>query len=186
MSRSRICHRCAEWPAGLTGIDSAYRFEGPLRLSIHRFKYHGEHARGRFLGELLAERAVDLCGTAPADLILALPLHRRRERERGFNQAEILARAVAERLTLPLVHGLSRTVETRPQVGLGLDERRANVAGAFAAEPAIVRGARLLIVDDVVTTGATLEAAARAALDAGARSVRGLSLARGGYDPGRE
>lgn len=176
----QVCHACHDWPAGLRSMQAAYLFDGVLRSSIHRFKYRGERARGDYLGELLAAFAASaFSGPDGAfDLVVPVPLHRRRQRERGFNQAEVLARAVAARLNVPLSEELRRVVETRSQVGLDAEQRRVNVSDAFACAGSGMVNRSVLIVDDVVTTGATLEAAARAALRAGARGVDGLSLAR--------
>lgn len=171
-------HSYLDYSAALSDVQAAFLFAGPLRSSIHQFKYGGEHARGQFLGELLADHAERLLAGRDIDLVLPVPLHRRRRRQRGFNQAEILARPVATRLGVPLGHGLLRTVETRPQVGLGPGERRANVRDAFWCEPAGVRGRTVLLVDDVVTTGATMEAAARALVRSGVTRVEGMALAR--------
>lgn len=177
-SRGRGCSICADWPVGLGPIRAAYAFDGPLRASIHRFKYRGERARGRYLGGLLADFAQEALRAPPPDLILPVPLHPRRRRERGFNQAEVLAEAVGQRLAVPLGHDLLRIVDTRAQVGLDYAGRRANMQGAFRCGAA-VRGVSVLLIDDVVTTGATMEAAGLALLDAGALQVRGLALARG-------
>lgn len=160
-------------------IDAAYVFDGVVRRSIHHFKYRGEYQRGRFLGSLLADYAESSVGPGGRpDLVLPVPLHRRRQRERGFNQAEILAEAVAARLGVPLGRGLLRVVETRQQVGLSFAERQQNVAGAFRCEGDSLRDAAILLVDDVVTTGATMAAAARALRAVGAARVAGLALAR--------
>ncbi|MDI3340171.1 MAG: phosphoribosyltransferase family protein [Sphaerobacter sp.] len=173
------CPVCASWPPALGPVRAAFVFEGPLRRSIHRFKYRGEHARGRYLGELLAGCAeTTLQGQLP-DLLLPIPLHPRRLRERGFNQAQILAEAVARRLDVRIGEGLLRVVDTRAQVGLDFAGRRANMAGAFQCVTPGVAGASVLLIDDVVTTGATMEAAGLALLAAGAQRVRGLALARG-------
>ena len=177
-TRGRVCSVCAEWPDALGPIRAAFVFEGPLRSSIHRFKYRGEYARGRYLGSLLADAAATALDGVALDLVLPIPLHPRRQRERGFNQAQILAEAVAARLGVPLGQDLLRIVDTRSQVGLDYAGRRANMQGAFRSGPG-VRGASVLLIDDVVTTGATMEAAGLALLEAGARHVRGLALARG-------
>ena len=177
-TRGRVCPICAEWPEALGPIRAAFVFEGPLRSSIHRVKYRGEYARGRYLGGLLADVAAATLHDTPLDLVLPIPLHPRRQRERGFNQAQILAEVVAERLGVPVGQDLLRIVDTRPQVGLDYAGRRANMQGAFRAGPG-VGGASVLLIDDVVTTGATMEAAGLALLEAGARHVRGLALARG-------
>lgn len=174
----RVCTVCAAWPDALGPIRAAFVFDGPLRASIHRFKYRGEYARGRYLGGLLADAAAATLHDAALDLVLPIPLHPRRQRERGFNQAQVLAEAVAARLGVPVGQDLLRIVDTRSQVGLDYAGRRANMHGAFRSGPGVY-GASVLLIDDVVTTGATMEAAGLALLEAGARHVRGLALARG-------
>ena len=103
-----------------------------MRASIHRFKYRGEYARGRFLGRLLADHAESTLARRKelAEIVVPVPLHVRRWRARGYNQAEILATPVAERLGLPLSHGLIRTGKTRPQADLRQAERWENVKNA--------------------------------------------------------
>jgi ComF family protein len=178
---SGTCHFCRGWTTGLRSVRAAFVFEGALRSSIHRFKYHGEYARGQFLGELLADYAEQMMfqPNRRIDLVIPVPLHARRERERGFNQAEILAAGVAQRLGLPLAGRLTRAEATRPQATLGFAERWENVGGAFRWESEPLEGQNLLLIDDVTTTGATLAAAA-AAVVAPAVDVRvhGLTLAR--------
>lgn len=151
-----------------------------MRESIHRFKYRRERARGDYLGSLLAESLRRGLGTegVTTDLVVPLPLHPRRERERGFNQAAVLATPVARVLGAPVLAALERTTETRSQVGLGFEARRRNVRQAFRCVAHDLNGLHVLLIDDVVTTGATFEAAARALLGAGAARVDGLALAR--------
>ncbi|HUZ03574.1 MAG TPA: ComF family protein [Thermomicrobiaceae bacterium] len=177
---SSVCAICADWPDAVGAVRAAFVFEGPVRDSIHRFKYRRERARGQFLGTLLAEFALTVAAknAVPADIVVPMPLYAARERERGFNQAEVLARPVAERLEIPVRRALQRTIETRSQVGLGFEERQRNVQHAFKCLAGAVEGAGVLVIDDVVTTGATFEAAARALLTAGAVRVDGLALAR--------
>ena len=177
---SAVCAICAAWPDAIGSVRAAFVFEGPVRDSIHQLKYRRQRARGQFLGTLLAQfvSASTAEDAVTPDLVVPLPLHPRRERERGFNQAEVLARPVADRLSVPLRHALERSMETRSQVGLGIDARRRNVQHAFRCPADAVAGASVLVIDDVVTTGATFEAAARALLAAGARRVDGLALAR--------
>jgi len=113
------------------------------------------------------------------DGIAPVPLHLFRRRERGYNQAELLARGLAQRVAVPKVDVLRRVTATLPQVGLSDAQRRENVRNAFrCARPEEVAGKRLLLVDDVMTTGATVAGAARALLDAGAERVSVLTLAR--------
>jgi ComF family protein len=168
---------CRARPPGYDRIWAAYQFEGPLREAIHRFKYGGESALGEPLGALLAERLV---AAAPltADLILAVPLHSSRQRERGYNQSQLLARVVARRLGRPLTEGLVRIRPTMPQVGQNPDSRRANVAGAFAWHGAALAGRHIVLIDDVCTTGATFDACAQALRPQRPASIVAVALAR--------
>jgi ComF family protein len=170
------CPACARWPVWIGSIRGAYLFDGPLRASIHRFKYRGEFARGSSLADLMLETVVDQ--PVDADLVAFVALHPRRRRERGFDQAEILARRVADRLEHPLARDLARVVDTPSQVGRTAAERRANVQGAFAWNGESITGARIVLIDDVVTTGATMLAASAALRSAGADRIDGLSLAQ--------
>jgi ComF family protein len=121
----------------------------------------------------------------PVDLLVPVPLHPARQRERGYNQAELLARAFGDRIGLPVVNtGLRRARSTRPQISLNASDRRENVQDAFTYQPRTadqgdaVRGRRVLVVDDVCTTGSTLEACSLALKAGGASSVWGFTLAR--------
>ncbi len=174
------CQGCSAWPPELVLVRAPYVFDGPVRAALHRAKYRGEHARARELGRRLAafaesEFAPVLRG---ADLVVPIPLHPSRRRERGFNQSELLAAPVADALGLALVRDLERARSTRPQVGLGREARSRNLSGAFRWSGRRLDGAIVLVVDDVVTTGATLGEAARTLASAGAAGVIGLALAR--------
>jgi ComF family protein len=129
------------------------------------------------LGELMAEtwEQAGLQG----DLIAPVPLHPRRFRQRGYNQSALLALELGRRLEMPVREdAMQRTRHTAPQVNLGVEERRANVHGAFSARRRLVSGRRVILVDDVLTSGATLEACAKALQEAGASRVCGFTLAR--------
>lgn len=173
----QTCPDCWRHRPALDGVHSPYLFEGPLRLLIHRFKYrHGAHLAAPLAALLSAGDAVFL---RPADAIIPVPLHPRRLRQRGYNQAALLAAALAPRLGLPVVEGcLQRVRDTPPQMGLPAAERRRNVRGAFACADETLRGRRVLVVDDVCTTSATLDACAVALKRSGATVVTGLTLAR--------
>jgi ComF family protein len=156
-------------------------YEGVLREIIHALKYDGRRSTAPGLARLMAQHGEQVL--AGADAVVPVPLHPRRERERGFNQADDLARA----LPLPVARVLRRTRVTAPQVGLSAHAREQNVTGAFALgtpgvwaspERGSVRGSVLVLVDDVTTTGATLAACARALKRAGAKEVRALTAAR--------
>jgi ComF family protein len=147
-----------------------FQFGGQLAVAVRRMKYGGDGAQARSLGRLLAPLA------ATDALVIPVPLHPRRLRARGFNQAAELARGAAAQ---PAVGLLTRVRDTPPQAGKSLAGRVRNVAGAFVAmRPQAVAKRRVLVVDDVMTTGATLEACARALRAAGAVRVDVLALAR--------
>jgi ComF family protein len=159
-------------------VRAASAHEGPLRRAIHRCKYRGERALTNELGELVAGLvATDLARGAVLDAIVPVPLHRERMRARGYDQAALLAAAVAARTGVPLSAPLHRIRHARPQVDLDRAERERNVVGAFVATAGSLRGLRVALIDDVATTGATLRAAARAARAAGARSTRAYVIA---------
>lgn len=149
-------------------------FGGPLRDAIHRLKYRGQSELAWGLAQWLIEPAQALIGKV--DVVTAVPLHARRLRERGYNQSLLLARPVAQALELPLAPRLLQRVRgASAQVGRGRAARRQALAGSFAAAPA-ARGKRVLVIDDVRTTGATLDEARRALHEAAA--VYTLALAR--------
>lgn len=145
---------------------------------LHKMKYEGLYALSRPLGRLMVDAWPSWA--LPVDLILPVPLHARRRRERGYNQSECLVRELCWHLGWPTdSDALARIRYTRPQLGLTAAERRVNVRDAFAADPARVAGRRVLLVDDVCTTGSTLTAAAIALQEAGARSVAAYCLCTG-------
>jgi ComF family protein len=170
---------CAACRAGLRGFDRAASFgfyEGELRDLIHLFKYARMKPLGKHLAAYLA-RAHSL--DESVDAVVAVPLHWRKKWSRGFNQSELLARDFAARRGIPYLDALRRVRSTGVQAGLGKTLRRKNVAGAFVAKRAAdVRGKRLLLIDDVMTTGATATACGLALKRAGAKSVSLLTLAR--------
>ncbi|MFQ5593268.1 MAG: double zinc ribbon domain-containing protein [Anaerolineae bacterium] len=176
--QERLCHLCRVEPLTIDGIRSAAYFEGGLRQAIHRFKYGGIQALAGPLAEILVEHQTD--NSWPADIIVPVPLHPDRQAERGYNQAELLARAMAARLELPTAEkALERVRATAPQVELDVRQRRSNVAGAFQVQTKDVASHRVLLIDDVCTTGATMDACGQALKTGGAQAVWGLALARG-------
>jgi len=161
----------------LQDVRAAARLGGPLRQAIHHFKYRGLRALAPVLGEMLYD-----CWDAepwPVDVIVPVPLHPQRLRERGYNQSALLARELARHTGLPVAEGtLLRTTPTPPQVGLHAAERAQNVRGAFRCHDDRLNGMRVLLVDDVFTTGATLRACAEGLLPGKVSAVWGLTLAR--------
>jgi ComF family protein len=175
-SASRMCG-CRTRLRSLTRLRSAVAYEGPVEHAVHRFKYEGWRRLAEPLAQLLAERLV-VEGVA-ARWVVAVPLHAARLRQRGFNQADLLSRELRRRLVLGAPPGvLVRTRETPPQVGLDRRWRLSNVRDAFAWEGDALMGESILIVDDVATTGATLDACASALRAAGSGPVTGVSVAR--------
>lgn len=174
---NQLCRTCRLRPPGLDGLRSALVFEGPLRRAIHAFKYAGQARLAEPLGQLLAAYWMEY--PLPVDVIVPVPLHASRLRERGYDQAAVLAGRLASQVHMPLVEGcLQRTRATLPQMSLGAVERHANVSGAFGCVDERLAGRRAVLVDDVCTTGATLEACGAALFQAGALAVWALTLAR--------
>lgn len=163
------CPACRSGPPPWAHAHAAWRYAFPVDRLLQGLKYGGELALARPLGEGLAGALVDARAERP-DWLVPMPLAPARARTRGYNQSRLIAAVLSRALGVPLHDALARTRETPPQAGLALAARTANVAGAFAAS-ARVAGLHLAIVDDVMTTGATLAAATRAALQAGARRV---------------
>jgi ComF family protein len=152
-------------------------YEGVLRKCVHAVKYD----ENRGLAELLSQWLVSLVSDAgwAVDLVISVPLSDQRFRERGYNQSALIARPLAARLGLSYNgYGLKRILDTPSQVGLSAEERRKNVEKAFIAEPAIVRKKSILVVDDVMTTGSTLAACAKALLQAQSKCVYAVTIAR--------
>lgn len=172
------CPVCLETPLRARPIRAAFLFEGPLREVLHAFKYRG----GLGVVETLLSSLVRVWREQGmnADFLLPVPLHPARERRRGYNQAEVLALALGRGLGLPVARrGLRRVRNTPSQTRLDRAERRANVSGAFALDEGLsVADRRVALIDDVATTGATLDACAVVLLEAGAAQVSAFTLAR--------
>jgi ComF family protein len=170
--------RCALCRSGLRGFDwaSCYgAYEGTLRDLIHLYKYGRMKPLAKPLSDLLLAA---LPREQQFDGVVAVPLHWRRKWDRGFNQSELLARLIARRTGLRLLDPVRRRRATQVQAGLSNSRRRQNVAGAFRAKSGAVQGLRILLIDDVMTTGATASACAHVLKRAGAKSVALLTLAR--------
>ena len=176
-----ICVRCRTQQVAYTAVRSWAVFEEPLQSAIHQLKYRQD----RGLGEVLALPMIDIIKKYmwDIDLVIPVPLDDARRKERGYNQAALLARPISWETGIPYKKGiLNRIKVTRQQVGLNITERRENMSGAFQADRDQVSGKRMLVVDDVITTGATLNACAHALISAGAERVFGLTLARSSYN----
>ena len=178
-----LCARCRRQPARLSIARSAGRYDGTLREIVHAFKYQGRRVLATPLAALLREAGGELL--SGADAVIPVPLHPFRAIQRGFNQSDDLARE----LGLPVWRALRRVRHGPPQASLPAARRNANVRAAFRLDwwwrygpcgyPAVRLHNRVVVlIDDVMTTGATLEACARPLVEAGVRSVRALTVAR--------
>ena len=198
-SRKGLCPGCEEklpWLYGEEGrreVDftkgcfSPLRYKDAVREAVHHYKFSPTPAYGRPLGKILAECVRDY-PEIQADMITWTPLSRKRRRERGFDQAELLARSLGEELDLPVMLTLQKIRHTQRQSSLDEEsQRRANAKGAYRMHPrADVRGKRILLVDDVVTSGSTLEECAAVLRMAGAECIWCVTLAQAGKKDGKK
>ncbi len=169
-----VCGRCLVRRPYFDATHAAFAYVFPLREIVHAFKFDARFAAGCFLAEALASAGEGLV----ADCIVPVPLHPARLAERGFNQAVLLGRQVAARLGLPFHYdAIVKQRKAPPQAGLDLAERRRNLSGAFRVRRNF-EGRRVLVIDDVMTSGATLDELARSLKAAGAKSVENLVVAR--------
>ena len=175
------CPACEHSAPSYDSLRSWAYFDGPIRKAIHSLKYRGDITLGEILARPLIN-IVDNLGWEP-DLVLPVPMGVKRLSTRGYNHAALLARPVAYAIGKPFFPRCLRKIrETSTQVGLSFSDRLMNVKGAFHAVVKYVSGSRVLIVDDVTTSGATMEACASALKEAGADVVYGLTLARTRFD----
>lgn len=173
------CLRCLAAPPPYEAAAAAAAYTGAARELILLLKFGGVLSLGEFWARRLETAVRERGWERDTDLVVPVPLGRRRRRERGYNQSAVMGRRLARRLGVACVErALARRRETDPQSGLPAPERDRNLAGAFAAEARRAAGRRVLLVDDVLTTGATARAASAALLAAGAAAVRVLTAAR--------
>ncbi len=160
---------------------SVFRYKGPVMRAVQQFKYHGGIHLVRGLAEIMAASVKSFYSDVRFDLVIGVPLFARKERERGYNQAALLADAVATKIGCDSFNrAVVRTKDTRSQTELKASERNTNLKGAFEVRhPRWVRERHILLVDDVITTGATIAAVSRSIKKAGAASVNVISIARG-------
>ena len=186
-SEFELCQACAQSGRRFDGVRAPYRYEGTIRQAILALKYGGIKAAASQLGDMLAEYLDD--NPLPGELLAPVPMHGSRQRERGYNQAELLARRLAGSCDAPYRGDLLvRTRRVDPQAGMtSAASRASNVADSVTVpRPSEVHDARIILVDDVATTGSTLDACAAALKDAGAASVWCLTLAVAGNQRARE
>jgi len=164
------CPACRGYRLAFAAACAGGPYRGKMKKVIHRYKYDGQKRLAVPLGRLLA-RQVRRCPWPAFSAVVPLPLHRRRLAERGFDQSLLLAEAVAGELGIPLLKALQRTRATTSQTRLGASERWDNVREAFAVQPGVSFSGNVLLVDDLLTTGASAHFAAEALLAAGAGAV---------------
>lgn len=170
-----VCGRCLKQPPAFERSVAVYRYDFPVSVLVQQLKYGGELALAPWLADRLAEQVGT---TGLPDLLIPMPLHARRLQERGFNQAALIAGGLARRLDLPSGLDVCRRVkDTRPQVELPIKSRRGNMRNAFVCD-ADLSGRRVALVDDVMTSGASLNELARVVRKAGATEVAAWVLAR--------
>lgn len=175
------CTNCKDRRFHFDCAVAPYRSHGIVREFVHRFKYEHAYYLRRPLANWAAEGLVDKrILVRPYDFLVPVPLHPTRKRERGFNQAEAIASLLSKRTGKPVASALRRTRYTTTQTRLDRAERMENLRGAFQVrQPSLVRDRHLILVDDVFTTGSTIEECARVLHEAGAASLRALTVARG-------
>jgi len=175
-----LCPNCDGRRWHLSAIVAACRYEGLVSELIQRFKYGQDQSLVRLLGDLLVPALEDprLKGKE-FDAIVPVPLHSVREREREFNQSDLLASRLGKRLGIPVIRALKRTRATAPQAGFDRARRMENLEGAFALRRLLPSDATILLVDDVTTTGTTLDACAAILMEEGAAEVCAVTVARG-------
>ncbi|MEE8204910.1 MAG: ComF family protein [Dehalococcoidales bacterium] len=174
----QLCPSCVSQRPEIDGIRSPFRFEGLIRRAVHELKYRNLRALAQPLAGLLNEYLVK--NRLPGEVLVPVPLHPKRLRQRGYNQSQLLAKELGRLARLAVVSNyLLRQRPSPPQTGTtSAAERQANVAGAFSCRDERLKGKQVLLIDDVATSGATLSACAAALKAAGAGSVWGLTIAR--------
>jgi ComF family protein len=177
-SSGMLCPSCISWQQAIDGIRSPFRFEAVIRQAIHQLKYSNLRAITGALAELLSDYLT--VQPVPGEVLIPVPLHRKRLRERGYNQSQLLAMELGRLVKLPVVADcLTRQRHSPPQARTAsVSQRWSNVAAAFICRDHRLKAKQVIIIDDVTTSGATLDACAAALKTAGASSVWGLTLAR--------
>jgi competence protein ComFC len=172
-----ICEKCKNDRPSYTKLRSIYTYQGELRNALHRLKYNNDLGVGEIMGKKCSEYLSLL--KWDVDLILPVPLGKKRRRERGYNQSALIAFPLAIILNIPYSSkAILRKKETVTQIEFNAEERKQNVKNAFSANPVLVQHKNILIIDDVITTGSTMDACTLELIRAGARNVYGLSVAR--------
>jgi ComF family protein len=173
-----LCSGCIGWQANIDGMRSPFIFGGVIREAIHQIKYRSLRAISELLAGYLGDYLADYPLTA--DVLVPVPLHSKRLKERGYNQSDLIATQLSKRIEMPVISDcLVRQRYALPQTKTNsVSERRQNVADTFICRDARLKDMRVILIDDVATSGATLNACAQALKASGTASVWGLTLAR--------
>lgn len=177
-SSGALCSDCVSREAVIDGIRSPFKFDGVIRQAIHELKYRNLRSLAAPLAKFLHDYLIT--EHIPVEVLVPVPLHGKRLRERGYNQSELLARELGKLVDLPVAGDyLMRQQQSSPQARTSnVEERYSNVAGAFICRDRKLRGRQVLLIDDVCTSGATLDACAASLREVGVASVWGLVVAR--------
>lgn len=177
---NHICGVCTIEPPKFDSACAAYTYHGGIKELLHNYKYTPKPQLRKPLGLLLVDKLTEYVHQIHPDLILPVPLHKKRLRQRGFNQAILLGEILSKQWHLPLERNLLQRIRyTKPQVTLSAVERRTNVNGAFAVKNSVpLSGKKIVLLDDVFTTGSTLNECAKALKSAGAIEVHCITVAR--------
>jgi len=173
-----ICVHCVEWHTSIDGIRGSFEFGGTIRNAIYELKYNNIRALAPLLAQLLHEFITEF--PLPGEVLLPVPLHSKRVKERGYNQSGLLAAELGKLINIPvnetcLVRKIATTSQTKTK---NVYERRRNVSSAFTCRNDELRDKKVILIDDVTTSGATFDACAKALKESGVKSVWGLALAR--------
>jgi ComF family protein len=174
------CGACLKNPPAFTSARAPFIYQGAIAEMLHRFKYTPKPHLRRPLALLTTEALAGYLSDTKAEVVIPVPLHKKRLRQRGFNQAILLGELLAKQQQIPLERSVLQRIRwTEPQVNLSASERHSNVRGAFAVrESSRLNGKRVLLADDVFTTGSTLNECAKTLVAAGAEAVHCITVAR--------
>lgn len=173
---------CSEERISLSHIAAVYVYTGLSKARIHEFKFRGKKSLGKVFGDEMSFRVSECFYDADFDLVSFVPLSKARQKERGYNQSEILAKQISKRLFIPCEKLLEKTAETKKQHELSAKERMSNLNNAFSlSKDADIKGKTVLLCDDVKTTGATLKECEKLLLKSGAKDVYCICIALSDY-----
>ena len=175
-----LCEDCKARRHGFTQAKAVYVYEGPMREAMYRFKYSNRRAYAETFAFDATRRYGEWIQRKGIDLIVPVPMNRKKERQRGYNQAAVFAKRLGRDLSIPVnVRAVERSTVTTPQKELNASERRQNLKNAFKIGKGVVKSKRVLLVDDIYTTGATMDAVSGTLLASGVQEVYGMYVCIG-------